>query len=145
MRRLTRTLPGPGRYNPDDFTRIRPVEDTHFWFVSRNSILAAALGTLAANGTMTGALLEVGCGTGNTLRVMRECFPQATLVGMDAFHAGLLHARNRTNAALVEGRLEEMPFGRRFDLIGMFDVLEHVEDDRAALMRIHQSLERSGT
>jgi trans-aconitate methyltransferase len=94
---------------------------------------------------MTGALLEVGCGTGNTLRVMRDCFPRATLIGMDAFHAGLLHARNRTEAALVAGRLEEMPFGRRFALIGMFDVLEHIADDAAALRRIHESLDRSGT
>ena len=139
------TLPGRGAYNPEDFTRIRPVEDTHFWFVSRNSILAAALRSVADNGTVKGALLEIGCGTGNALRVMRDCFPQAMLIGMDAFHAGLLHARSRTRAALVEGRLEEMPFGRRFALIGMFDVLEHIEDDRAALLRIYQSLERSGT
>ena len=33
---------GAANYNPDDFDRLRPVEDTHFWFVSRNNILAAA-------------------------------------------------------------------------------------------------------
>lgn len=136
---------GPAHYDPDDFTRIRPVEDTHFWFVSRNNILAAALERLATNGSPGGAVLEIGCGTGNTLRVIRESFPRSTLVGMDALHAGLLHAKNRTKASLVEGRIEEMPFRRPFALIAMFDVLEHIEDDVAALTRVYQSLEPSGT
>src|SRR5260370_39475 len=114
------------RYDPDDFTRMRPVEETHFWFVSRNNILAAALGTLRTNGSTPQHVLEIGCGTGNTLRVIRESFPRAMLIGMDALHAGLLHAKNRTTASLVEGRIEAMPFRRRFALIGMFDVLEHI-------------------
>ena len=89
-------------------------------------------------------MLEIGCGTGNTLRVIRETIPQATLVGMDAYHAGLLHAKNRTNASIVEGRIEHMPFRKRFSLVGMFDVLEHIEDEVAALAAVHASLETGG-
>jgi trans-aconitate methyltransferase len=136
---------GPANYNPDDFDRLRTVEDTHFWFVSRNKILAAALATCVAKVPALGPVLEIGCGTGNTLRVIRERLPQATLIGMDAFHSGLLHAKNRTNASLVEGRIEHMPFRKRFTLIGMFDVLEHIEDDVAALVAVHESLETGGS
>jgi SAM-dependent methyltransferase len=132
-------------YNADDFARIRPIEETHFWFVGRNNILAAALRTLATHGSPPQRVLEIGCGTGNTLRVMRDSFPRATLIGMDALHAGLLHAKDRTTASLVEGRIEEMPFQGRFALIGMFDVLEHIEDDVAALARVNQSLDPSGS
>jgi len=135
---------GAANYNPDDFDRLRPVEDTHFWFVSRNNILAAALAPLAAKVSATGAVLEIGCGTGNTLRVIRETIPQATLVGMDAYHAGLLHAKHRTSASIVEGRIEHMPFRKRFSLVGMFDVLEHIEDEVAALAAVHASLETGG-
>jgi SAM-dependent methyltransferase len=70
--------------------------------------------------------------------------PDARLVGMDAYHAGLLHARGRTDARLVEGRIEKMPFGRTFDLVGLFDVLEHIEDDLQALQGIKQALEPGG-
>jgi SAM-dependent methyltransferase len=132
-------------YNPDDFDRLRPVEDTHFWFVSRNNILAVALATCAAEVSALGPVLEIGCGTGNTLRVIRERFPQATLIGMDAFHSGLVHAKNRTNASVVEGRIEHLPFRKRFALIAMFDVLEHIEDDVAALVAVHASLKTGGS
>jgi SAM-dependent methyltransferase len=135
---------GAAHYNPDDFAKLRPVEDTHFWFVGRNNILGAALGTVTADGSGPSSVLEIGCGTGNTLRVLRESLPTATLIGMDAFHTGLLHARGRTDARLVEGRIENMPFRRRFALIGMFDVLEHIEDEVAALCAIRRSLERDG-
>jgi SAM-dependent methyltransferase len=131
-------------YNPDDFDKLRPIEDTHFWFVSRNNVLAAALATLASKVAASGAVLEIGCGTGNTLRVIREMLPRVTLVGMDPFHAGLLHAKHRTNASVVEGRIEQMPFRKRFSLIGMFDVLEHVEDEVAALAAVYASLETGG-
>ena len=135
---------GPAHYNPDDFARLRPVEDTHFWFVSRNDILAAALSTLPTNGSVGDCVLEIGCGTGNTLRVLREGRPHATVIGMDALHAGLLHAQSRAHARLVEGRVEDMPFGTDFALIGMFDVLEHIEDDVAALRAVRQSLAPKG-
>jgi SAM-dependent methyltransferase len=135
---------GAAHYNPDDFAKLRPVEETHFWFVGRNNILGAALGTLTADGSRPRSVLEIGCGTGNALRVLREGLPDATLIGMDAFHAGLLYARSRTDASLVEGRIEHMPFCRRFDLIGMFDVLEHMEDDVAALRLVVESLEPGG-
>jgi SAM-dependent methyltransferase len=135
---------GAAHYNPDDFAKLRPVEDTHFWFVGRNNILGAALGTVTADGSGPKSVLEIGCGTGNTLRVLRERLPKATLIGMDAFHAGLLHARSRTDARLVEGRIENMPFRRPFALIGMFDVLEHIEDEVGALHAIRRSLEPDG-
>ena len=131
-------------YNPDDFEKLRPIEDTHFWFVSRNNVLTAALAMVATKVAPTGAVLEIGCGTGNTLRVIREVLPRVTLVGMDAFHAGLLHAKHRTAASVVEARIEQMPFRKPFSLIGMFDVLEHIEDDVAALAAVHASLEAGG-
>ena len=134
----------PAHYDPGDFARLRPVEDGHFWFVSRNNILGAVLATLAGEVPRAGAVLEIGCGTGNTLRVLRDMLPDSTLVGMDALHAGLLHARDRTPASLVEGRLEEMPFRKQFVLVGMFDVLEHIEDEAAALQQVYTLLRPGG-
>src|ERR1700730_680870 len=104
---------GAAHYNPDDFAKLRSVEETHFWFVGRNNILGAALGTLTADGSRPRTALGVGCGTGHALRVLREALPDAALIGMDAFHAGLLYARSRTDARLVEGQIEDMPFRRR--------------------------------
>ena len=35
-------------------------------------------------------------------------------------------------------------FGKRYDLIGLFDVVEHIEDDRAFLTRAKDALEKRG-
>jgi SAM-dependent methyltransferase len=137
-----------GSYNPDDFARLRALEDTHFWFVSRNNVLSAVLSTLSANGaagSKPASVLEIGCGTGNTLRVLRRGLPEAAIIGMDAFHSGLMFARRRGEGRLVQARIEQPPFRKQFGLIGMFDVLEHVEDDVGALQAVRQLLEPGGT
>ena len=53
---------GAAHYNPaDGYAKLRPVEETHFWFVSRNNILGAALGTLMEDGPRPTSVLEIGC------------------------------------------------------------------------------------
>jgi SAM-dependent methyltransferase len=69
----------------------------------------------------------------------------AVVVGMDPFAEGLRHARRRCGAALVRGDIHHPPFLVRFDLIGLFDVLEHLPDDGAVLRRLHGLLEEGGT
>lgn len=120
------------------------VEDEHFWFVSRNRVLAAALSTIPLVTSPAPSILEVGCGTGNTLRVLQAAFPSATVVGGDAFLAGLRFARRRTGGSLVQARIEALPFHRPFDLIGIFDVLEHIHDDGAALGHLRSLLRPGG-
>ena len=132
-------------YNPDDFQRVRDVEDEHFWFVARNRVLAAALSTMPITALPVSSILEVGCGTGNTLRVLQAAFPSATVVGIDAFLAGLRMARERSGSLLVQGRIERLPFRRPFDLIGAFDVLEHIEDDLSALGYLRETLRPGGS
>jgi len=79
-------------------------------------------------------VLEIGCGTGNTLRVLKEAYPPAALiVGVDLFEEGLVYARQLTKLPLVRARIENAPFTIPFEVVGMFDVLEHVEDDVATL------------
>ncbi len=131
-------------YNPDDFQRVFDVEDQHFWFVARNRVLAAVLSARPLVSSTMPAILEVGCGTGNTLRVLKAAFPSAILVGVDAFSAGLRLARRRTAGSLVQARIEQLPFRCQFDLIAVFDVLEHVEDDAAALRHLRIMLRPGG-
>ena len=55
---------------------------------------------------------------------------------MDAFHAGLLYTRGRTAPGSSKREIEQMPFRAEFAVVGIFDVLEHIEDDVAALQSI---------
>ncbi len=132
-------------YNPDDFQRVFDVEDRHFWFLARNRVLARALATMPVQIPSPRLVLEVGCGTGNTLRVLRAAFPSATVVGVDLFADALAFARRRNVASLVQARVEQLPFRAEFDVIGLFDVLEHVQDDGAALDGLRRLLRPGGT
>ncbi len=89
-------------------------------------------------------VLEVGCGTGNVLRVLEQACLGGTVVGMDLFGEGLQYARRRTSCPLVQGDLSMPPFGTQFNLIGLFDVLEHLPDDTQALRDLHAMLALGG-
>ncbi len=131
-------------YDPDFFDLLFEVEDNHFWFRSRNRIIETRLNQLAAEFPGHFHLLEVGCGTGNVLRVLDEGFPGATIIGMDLFAEGLHFARHRTGAALVQGDMHRPPFTDQFEVIGLFDVLEHLPDDRQVLRDLRMMLKDDG-
>ena len=132
-------------YDPNQFSALFEVENRHFWFGARNIALKTVIEGLTAQLEHGYRVLEVGCGTGNTLCMLEAACPGANLViGMDPFDEGLQFARRRTCLPLVRGRVEDAPFRARFDLVGMFDVLEHLEDDAAALRRVRALVKPDG-
>jgi SAM-dependent methyltransferase len=129
LNRATRT-----EYDPDVYGPLVEVEDHHFWFRARNRVIGALAGQIAAGMSPGYRVLEVGCGTGNVLRALTEACPGGTVIGMDLFADGLRFARARMpNAPLVRGDALHPPFAGRFEIVGMFDVLEHLDDDLAVL------------
>lgn len=131
-------------YDPSFFTRLFRVEDRHFWFRGRNSAIAVLAKRLMTDLPPDLTVLELGCGTGNILRVLGRVCDKGIIVGMDIFLEGLRYARQRTGALLVQGDIYKPPFGARFNLIGLFDVLEHLPDDRRILHDLHDLLTRDG-
>jgi len=121
-------------YDPAVYEPLVEVEDHHFWFRARNRVIGALAAQLAAKLSPGYRVLEVGCGTGNVLRALTQACPGGTVIGMDLFADGLRFARARLpNALLVRGDALHPPFAERFEIVGMFDVLEHLEDDLGAL------------
>jgi len=126
----------PG-YDPDHFAALFAVEDRHFWFGARNLALSTVIDAIAPQLPAGYRVLEVGCGTGNTLRMLQHaCSGASLIVGIDLFEEGLVYARRRTGLPLVRARIEQTPFAVPFEMVGMFDVLEHIEDDRASLREV---------
>lgn len=129
-------------FNPKFFRLMTEVEPTHFWFVSRNRILSDVLRKRFA---APDKALEIGCGTGFVLSGMRAVFPQADLSASDIYTESLGYAARRTpDAFLFQMDARHIPFHDEFDLIGAFDVLEHIEDDEAVLAQLLQACKRGG-
>ena len=118
------------------------VEPRHFWFVGRNRILMEVMRQYFPH---PGKILEIGCGTGFVLSGVRATYPLARLSGSDIFTEGLTFtARRAPDAFLFQMDARRIPFQDEFDLIGAFDVLEHVDEDEAVLAQIYQACETGG-
>jgi SAM-dependent methyltransferase len=120
------------------------IEDRHFWFRARNQVITTLVRQVTARMKPGYRVLEVGCGTGNVLRALEATCAGGTVVGMDLFEEGLRYARCRTSCALVQGDIHSPPFGLGVDLIGIFDVLEHLPDDLQALRDLRDMLVDGG-
>lgn len=129
-------------FNPKFFQLMAQVEPAHFWFVSRNRLLGDALRKYFA---APAQVLEIGCGTGFVLSGMRALFPQASLSASDIFTEGLNYAARRVpDCFLFQMDARHIPFRDEFDLIGAFDVLEHIEDDEAVLAQLFLACNAGG-
>lgn len=143
---MTTAVTAPSFY-PDDevlFRELVAAEDRHFWFRARNRAIAAMLRRVTPALPAGFRTLEIGCGTGNVLRVLEETYGADRVIGMDMFQGALRYARRRTHCGLVQGDMHLPPFGARFHLIGMFDVVEHFEDDNRLLTDARSLLEPGG-
>lgn len=134
----------PQSYDPRFFERLFAIEDKHFWFRARNRVISVILQSLVRHFRPGYHVLEVGSGTGNTLRQLEQTCTNGTVLGMDLFFEGLRYAQHRVACPLVQGDMHFPPFGIQFDLIGLFDVLEHLPDDMAVLRDLHRMLKPNG-
>jgi SAM-dependent methyltransferase len=120
---------------------IAAVEDTHWWFAGRRAICQGMLDRIKLP---AGALiLELGCGTGGNFPMLAR---RGQLYAMDEDESALALAASRRLAKLARGCLPgQIPFAeRRFDLVMMTDVLEHLDDDAASLCAVRSSLKAGG-
>src|SRR5262245_44827544 len=131
----------PGRPHFDALVRA---ERRHFWFRHRNRVLASVFRRLSAGLPDGYRVLEVGCGSGNVLEVLQEVCARGRLTGSELYEEGLAFAAERVRCRLVTADVYDMPFGPEFDLVGLFDVLEHLPDDRRALRCLARALRPGG-
>jgi ubiquinone/menaquinone biosynthesis C-methylase UbiE len=132
-------------YDETYFEKLYQVEDRHFWFRMRQAIIATLSRDLVSNLPAGYRVMEIGCGTGHLLKTLEKTCEKGQVIGLDLYWEGLVFARQRTGACLIQGRAESMPFAEgQFDLVGMFDVLEHLENDEEILKSVHQILKKGG-
>ena len=131
-------------YEPDFFAPLFAIEDRHFWFQARNRMVAELTKQATRELEAGYRVLEIGFGTGNVLRVLESVCQQGRVYGMDLFDEGGQYARSRVSTPLVKGDLLTPPFGMCFDLVCLFDVLEHIEADHNALERVNELLKPGG-
>lgn len=125
------------------YDRMAEIDGDHWWFVARRRIIAALI-ERQARPPADARILEVGCGTGSNIALLRH-YGRVEAIEPDD-QARALAAR-RTGVAVQGGLL---PDGVKlddgaFDLIVLLDVLEHIPGDRAALAALAPKLAPGGS
>ena len=124
------------------YDRMELLEKEHWWFCARRQLIRTLLERHVTPST-TARVLEAGCGFGGNANLLRE-FGE-----LDAFELDdtVREAASKKTRSKVEyGALpDEIPFGTsHYDLICLFDVLEHVRDDARSLERLRDRLTPTG-
>ncbi|HJN91456.1 MAG TPA: class I SAM-dependent methyltransferase, partial [Dehalococcoidia bacterium] len=107
---------------------MRELEDHYWWFVARRRI---ALALLDDAGLADPRMLDCGVGAGALLQKLGS---RGTAFGIDIAQVAIDVCRGRGLERLVRSDVTDAPFrAESFDAAMLLDVLEHVEDDQAAL------------
>ena len=130
-------------FKADSHEALFDLEAGSFWFRARNRLLLWAMETHAGEGARR--YLELGCGTGFVLSAIEQRFAAWRIVGSEALGSGLERARERvTRAELLQLDARALPYEAAFDVVGAYDVLEHIAEDEQALQAIHRALAPGG-
>ena len=124
------------------YDRMAAHDSTHWWYRARREILADYLTRMAAL-SKDARILEIGCGTGHNLPMLAR-FGSVEAIEIDPVAREI--ASERLGKPVLAAPLPELPGIERgvYDLIAVLDVVEHIEDDVAALRAMGDCLKPGG-
>jgi SAM-dependent methyltransferase len=129
-------------FDAESFAGLAAAEGDHFWFRARNELILWALDKYFPKAS---TLMEIGCGTGFVLNGIAERNPEIQLVGSEIFTAGLQFAARRLpRVELFQMDARNLPYVEEFDVVGAFDVIEHIKEDESVLHNIFRAVKPGG-
>lgn len=122
------------------YHKFLDVERTHWWFRARRDILNELVKRYVPEG---GQVLDLGCGTGYFLEGLA---PRYEAWGVDFSPLAVRMSQERGLANVRVGTTEDLSAvnGRRYDLVCLLDVIEHLDDDLGALKKARAVLKPGG-
>ncbi|MBK8376031.1 MAG: class I SAM-dependent methyltransferase [Sphingomonadales bacterium] len=129
--------------NPAAYVEMAETESRHWWFTGRRCIISSIIMRLKL--PQNPHILEVGCGTGGNLDMLGK-FGTLSALEMDESARAIAVMKTENRYDIRAGSCpNDIPFTEKaFDLICMFDVLEHIEQDSETLSVIKNLLGENG-
>jgi len=117
--------------------------ESSFWVSSRNRLFKSIVQRYLVPTGKT-KFLEIGCGTGDFIRQIAQN-ENLEITGSEIYLKGLVYAKNNLpNVDFVQFDVTQGKIGEQFNIITAFDVIEHIDNDDAALSNISQMLNKDG-
>ena len=124
------------------YEQMAELDQRHWWYRARREVLAALIRRVVQP-PAEAQILELGCGTGHNLMMLAE-FGRVDALELDEEARAI--AEGRLGRRVMKAPLPELDGVREhhYDLIGAFDVIEHIDDDCGALQSIASRLKPGG-
>jgi SAM-dependent methyltransferase len=116
------------------YEQLYELEDRHWWFRGRRQVIWAMVRQVTL--PVSPRILDAGCGTGRNLL---EYGGLGKACGIDPSPDAIEFCRRRGLGNVAQASLEALPFDDgSFDLMLACDVIEHVDDELAALRELRR-------
>src|SRR3982751_2960495 len=124
------------------YQQMAELDQRHWWYRARRDILADLI-RREIRPPADAAILEIGCGTGHNLEMLAEF---GHLDGLELDEEARAFAEQRLGRPIMATPLPELAGvpERHYDLIAALDVIEHIDDDGAAVASIAVRLKPGG-
>lgn len=126
------------------YQEMEELEKFHWWFVYRQQLLKFIQKKYLSSLDRTAKILDIGCGTGGNLKLLSEHYENIS--GVDNSEEAIKYCKEKGLNNVFSDKLPELTQieDDSIDLIILFDVLEHVEDDEKALFELKDKLKKEG-
>lgn len=133
---------GENDFNIEILKEHKELEEESFWYRGRKELIIWAVAHYFPNAT---EMLEIGSGTGFILSEIQKSSPSLRLLAGDIYLEGLKYVKTRVrDVSLYQFDIRNIPFNQELNIIGAFDVLEHVQEDQQGLNQMFQAIRYPG-
>jgi len=117
------------------------LENTYWWFLGRNKIILDIFEKLVKIDSKS-QVLDVGCGTCGFAKMLSQKYD---VIGLDTSAIALDYCKKRGMQKLHLSFLKDFPKDN-YDInaVTMLDVIEHIEDDKAVVNDVYNTLPNGG-
>jgi ubiquinone/menaquinone biosynthesis C-methylase UbiE len=125
-------------FDPSVFERLKKAEENHFWFQIRRQWIFDKISKIIAP---PAKVLEIGCGTGNVSSFLAR--KGYVVTGCELYSEAINMAWS--GFLKVQGDAQSLPFTHEsFDIVCLFDMIEHFQDDVTPLKEAVKVLKKEG-
>lgn len=130
-------------YPSEGFDVTAEVEERSFWCRTRNRVLTQVFERFTDRSRPL-EVLEIGCGIGGVVGALRQ-IPNLRLTGSEVYIQGLRYARLKMpEVDFIQLDATDIPFRSAFDVVGAFDVIEHIEQHDLVVQQVREALRPEG-